>query len=41
VLTIRPSEKGIKLLKTKIRNIIYASKRFENVINELNPILRG
>lgn len=41
VLIIKPSEKGKKALKQKIRKIIKASKSMTMIVNELNPMLRG
>lgn len=41
VLIIKPSEKGIKKLKTTIREIIKPSMKMENIVREANPVLRG
>lgn len=41
VLIIKPTEKGLKTLKQKIKSIIKSNQKIEMIIREINPILRG
>nr|AYE93292.1 DNA polymerase [Termitomyces sp.]AYE93309.1 DNA polymerase [Termitomyces sp.] len=41
VLIIKPSDKAIKSIKSKIREIITKYREIEKIISELNPVLRG
>lgn len=41
VLIIKPSRKGIKAIKTKIKQTVKLNRNIRKIVNELNPILRG
>ena len=41
VLIIKPTEKGVKKLKTVIKDIIKPNMKMGNIVRKANPILRG